>query len=73
MGEGSVTDMLMLLLSSRGARIVDIPEPQPAVIYVPTERRLKIRFEHMPAVPVAYREFVRTGDHSYIEREAVRT
>jgi hypothetical protein len=62
----------MLLLSSRGLRIIEVSEPLPTVIFVPHERRTKIRFETKQSIPPSYREYVRAGGYCYVEKEPVK-
>lgn len=63
--------MLMLLMSSRGLRIIEVPEPSPLTMQVPVFKPLKLRLEDPAPVDIVYREFVRVDAWTYVERETV--
>lgn len=65
--------MVVLLLSSRGARLLDLPEPLPEEWLMFDTPRLKTSYlpDPLPPQPIGIfrRQFFRADTYTYVERE----
>lgn len=62
----------VMLLSSKGCRLVFVSLPLPPGVRIPVRRPVGLRFEEPPRyAPLPCREFERVDDFTYVEKEPV--
>ncbi len=64
------TTSTVLLISTRGLRFLELPEPHTPQLSVPEQpSRPYIRLENVPCTPARHRLYTRADRYTYVEQE----